>query len=83
MKILITGHRGYIGPHLVRLFQEKGHRVTGADIGYFDTGNCNPVPSDGKDISTDFRSLPERDLESFVGDRFVRLRTLKKKPAAK
>ena len=65
MKILITGHRGYIGPHLVRLFQEKGHRVTGVDIGYFDACNWEPMPSADQEITADFRSLTERDLEGF------------------
>ena len=65
MNILITGHRGYIGPHLVKLFQESGHRVTGVDIGYFDACNWEPMPSADKDITADFRSLTERDLEGF------------------
>ena len=36
MRVLITGHRGYIGPWAVHLFQNAGHRVTGCDVGLFD-----------------------------------------------
>lgn len=65
MKILITGHRGYIGPHLVKLLKDAGHHVTGIDIGYFDSCNWEPLPAADKELSGDFRSLTERDLEGF------------------
>jgi nucleoside-diphosphate-sugar epimerase len=65
MKILVTGHRGYIGPHLVKLLQEAGHQVTGVDIGYFGSCNWEPLPTADKEIEADFRSLTERDLEGF------------------
>jgi nucleoside-diphosphate-sugar epimerase len=65
MKILITGHRGYIGPHLTKILKEVGHHVTGVDIGYFDSCNWEPIPAADKEIPSDFRSLCERDLEGF------------------
>ncbi|MGH7980269.1 MAG: NAD-dependent epimerase/dehydratase family protein, partial [Limisphaerales bacterium] len=63
MKILVTGHRGYIGPHLVKILKEAGHHVTGVDIGFFDSCNWEPLPAADKEITGDFRSLTERDLE--------------------
>lgn len=63
MKILVTGHRGYIGPHLVKLLQEAGHHVTGVDLGYFDSCHWEPLPVADREIQADFRSLTERDLE--------------------
>ena len=63
MKMLVTGHRGYIGPHLVKLLKESGHHVTGVDIGYFDSCNWEPLPAADKEIHADFRSLTERDLQ--------------------
>jgi len=65
MKILVTGHRGYIGPHLVKLLKEAGHHVTGVDIGYFDSCNWEPLPAPDKDITADIRTLTERELEGY------------------
>jgi len=36
MKVLITGHRGYIGAHAIDVFQSRGHQVMGVDIGLYD-----------------------------------------------
>jgi len=65
MKILVTGHRGYIGPHLVKLLKESGHHVTGVDIGYFEGCNWEPLPAADREINADFRSLTEKDLAGF------------------
>jgi nucleoside-diphosphate-sugar epimerase len=65
MKILVTGHRGYIGPHLVRLLKDRGHRVTGVDIGYFDQCAWEGLPKADEEIDGDFRALTEGDLEGF------------------
>ncbi|HEV2696321.1 MAG TPA: SDR family oxidoreductase [Verrucomicrobiae bacterium] len=65
MKILVTGHRGYIGPHLVKLLKEAGHHVTGVDIGYFEGCNWEPLPAADREINADFRTLTEKDLEGF------------------
>jgi len=35
MRILVTGHLGYIGPIMVRMLKAAGHYVTGFDVGYF------------------------------------------------
>lgn len=63
MRVLITGHRGYIGPHLVKLLQERGHFVSGVDIGYFDRCAWERLPAADREINADFRSLTQRDLE--------------------
>jgi len=65
MNILITGHRGYIGPHLVELLKSDGHHVTGVDIGYFDTCAWEPLPQPDVDLTRDFRSLTEGELETY------------------
>ncbi len=35
MKILVTGAEGYIGGQLCPMLEERGHQVTGLDIGFF------------------------------------------------
>ena len=32
MKILITGHKGFVGQQYIKYFTEQGHEVTGVDI---------------------------------------------------
>lgn len=36
MRVLVTGHRGYIGAVMVPLLRARGHQVRGIDAGYFD-----------------------------------------------
>jgi nucleoside-diphosphate-sugar epimerase len=62
MKIFVTGHRGYIGPHLVELLREGGHTVTGCDLGLFD--GCaweHVVPAD-RELKRDVRHITGEDL---------------------
>lgn len=63
MRILVTGHLGYIGSVLTPLLRRRGHIVLGLDTEYF--GRCTfgpdsePVPSVRKDI----RDVVESDLD--------------------
>jgi nucleoside-diphosphate-sugar epimerase len=65
MKILVTGHRGYIGPHLVRSLKEHGHHVTGVDLCHFDRCAWEPLPAADREIHDDFRNLTEKDLQGY------------------
>lgn len=65
MRVLLTGHKGYIGSAIVPMFQSAGHRVTGLDTGYFeDCRLCDPAV-DIPEIRKDLRDLSPADLEGF------------------
>lgn len=65
MKVLVTGHDGYIGTVLVPMFQEAGHEVVGLDSFLFEEcvfgDDVPPLPALRKDV----RDLEPADLESF------------------
>ena len=39
MKLLLTGHKGYIGSVAVEMFHRAGHEVVGLDTDFF--GGCD------------------------------------------
>ena len=65
MRVLVTGHDGYIGTVLVPLFQQAGHEVVGLDSGLFTEcvfgTNC-PAP---KALRKDIRDVTADDLRGF------------------
>ena len=64
MKVLITGHLGYIGPIAIRVFKAAGHHVTGLDVGYFRdciaSGAVAAAPHD--EIVRDIRDVRPEDV---------------------
>jgi nucleoside-diphosphate-sugar epimerase len=65
MRVLVTGHLGYIGTVLVPMLLSKGHEVTGTDSDLYREctfgGGISGVPNIDKDI----RDIEARDLEAF------------------
>ena len=65
MKIFVTGHQGYIGPHLVELLKANGHHVTGCDISLFMESQIADVVKPDVELQKDLRNLTVSDLEGF------------------
>jgi nucleoside-diphosphate-sugar epimerase len=63
MKVFVTGHRGYIGSHLVDLLKKEGHFVTGCDLNLFDGCAWEPVARPDREIVKDVRTLSATDLD--------------------
>jgi len=78
MRVLVTGHDGYIGTVLVPLFQAAGHEVVGLDSFLFCEcvfgDDVAPVPA----IRKDLRDVTPRDFEGF--DAVVNLAALSNDP---
>jgi nucleoside-diphosphate-sugar epimerase len=62
MKVLLTGHDGYIGAVMTRVFQDAGHTVSGLDTGFFTEaalgGELEPIET----IPVDLRDIKASDL---------------------
>jgi nucleoside-diphosphate-sugar epimerase len=80
MKVLVTGHQGYIGTVMVPLLLRAGHEVTGCDSDLYERctypggGKIASVPSIRKDV----RDVAQSDLDGF--DAVVHLAALSNDP---
>lgn len=61
-KILVTGHNGYIGVHLVSLLKEAGYYVIGIDVNLFEGCQWEQMPKPDVEWTKDFRQITEKDL---------------------
>jgi nucleoside-diphosphate-sugar epimerase len=65
MRVLVTGHHGYIGVLLVPMLQNAGHEVVGLDTDLFvDSLFKGPLPK-VKSIIKDLRDIERADLDGF------------------
>jgi nucleoside-diphosphate-sugar epimerase len=65
MKLLVTGHNGYIGSVLIDMLLEAGHRVTGLDTYFFEGCTFGPDSAAIPAIRKDLREVSAHDLEGF------------------
>jgi nucleoside-diphosphate-sugar epimerase len=65
MRVLMSGHRGYLGSVMAARMQQAGHDVVGLDIGYFDECRFTAELCHVTSIRKDLREVTARDLEGF------------------
>ena len=65
MKVLLTGHRGYIGAVAGSVFRSAGHDVVGLDTDLYDGADFGVAFPKIPEIRKDIRNLTVTDLEGF------------------
>jgi len=65
MRIVVTGHKGYIGSVLVPMLISEGHDVMGLDSGLFKRCNFGNSASEVPCLKKDLRDVSIFDLEGF------------------
>jgi nucleoside-diphosphate-sugar epimerase len=78
MKVFVTGHKGYIGVHLVNLLREQGHQVTGCDLNLFEGCEWENYQKPDKELLLDIRELKVEDLKGY--DCFMHLAAISNDP---
>jgi nucleoside-diphosphate-sugar epimerase len=78
MKVLVTGHNGYIGAVLVPMLVEAKHAVTGLDTDFFAGCNFNCGVASVPSIHKDIRDVTVTDLTGF--DAVIHLAALSNDP---
>ena len=78
MKVLMTGHKGYIGSVMAPMFQRAGHTVVGLDNYLFQDCTFGKSPPEIPARRIDLRDVRRTDLEGF--DAVVHLAALSNDP---
>jgi len=78
MKVLVTGHNGYIGSVMAPMLHAAGHAVTGLDSYYYEDCTFGEASPDFPALRKDVRDVEVADLEGF--DAVVHLAALSNDP---
>jgi nucleoside-diphosphate-sugar epimerase len=78
VKVLVTGHNGYIGSILVPMLRAAGHEVVGLDSYLFEDCTFGDDTPDIPCLRTDIRDVTARDLGGF--DALIHLAALSNDP---
>jgi nucleoside-diphosphate-sugar epimerase len=78
MKVLMTGHKGYIGSVMAPMFRHAGHTVVGLDTYLFEGCTFGEAPLEIPARRLDLRDIERTDLQGF--DAIVHLAALSNDP---
>jgi nucleoside-diphosphate-sugar epimerase len=78
VKVLLTGHQGYLGTVMAPVLAAAGHDVVGLDTGWFAGNVLGPVPADPPTLTRDLREVTVADLDGF--DAVIHLAALSNDP---
>lgn len=67
MRVLVTGHKGYIGTVLVPMLLEQGDDVVGLDSDIFEGATFGNMSAEVPSIRKDIRDVEPADVEGFDG----------------
>jgi nucleoside-diphosphate-sugar epimerase len=76
MRVLVTGHEGYLGSVIGPQLAEAGHEVIGLDIGLFAECTIGPLPAEVPALRVDIRDITAQDLAPWRLDAVVHLAAL-------
>jgi nucleoside-diphosphate-sugar epimerase len=78
VRVLVTGHDGYIGTRLVPLLQSHDHEVVGLDTSLFSGGSFGPAPAPVPSLDVDIRDVTAEHVAGF--DAVIHLAALSNDP---
>ncbi|NNH70780.1 SDR family oxidoreductase [Nocardia uniformis] len=65
MRVLVTGHQGYLGTVMVPVLRAAGHEVVGLDSGFFAECVLGQAPEDPPGLAVDLRDVTVEQLAGF------------------
>jgi nucleoside-diphosphate-sugar epimerase len=65
MRVLVTGHQGYLGTIMAPVLAAAGHEVVGLDSGLFANCVLGPPPDDPPGLAVDLRDVTADQLAGF------------------
>jgi nucleoside-diphosphate-sugar epimerase len=65
MRVLLTGHKGYIGAVAVQLFRDAGHEVVGLDTDFYTGCDFGRPAAEIPEVRKDIREVTKTDIDGF------------------
>ena len=78
MKVLVTGHNGYIGSVMMPFLRAAGHEVTGLDTFLYEACTIGPDPGSYPALRMDLRDVGPEHVRGF--DAVIHLAALSNDP---